>query len=104
MAQSRWRTSDILYAVHITLCHLLSHTNCGPSSLHPDTQEAGSNYPVPIPSDLCERREILLTRCRRVPQALCLLRPLVRRWGHVCCRRSLGELVDRWNAIRAVEC
>jgi hypothetical protein len=103
MAQSRRRTSDILYTIYIALRHLLSYTNRGPSSIHFDAKEASSNHPLPVPSDLCERRTIVLTRSRCISQTLRLLCPLVCSRCNVCRCGSLGEFVDRWDTIRACE-
>jgi hypothetical protein len=104
MAKSGRRTSYILHTIYIALRHLLSYTNRGPSSIHFDAKEASSNHTLPIPSDLCERRAIVLTRSRCISQAVRLLRTLVRSRGHVCRCGSLGKSVDRWHTIRACEC
>jgi hypothetical protein len=104
MAKSGRRTSGILHTIYIALRHLLSYTNRGPSSIHFDAKEASSNHPLPVPSDLCKRRTIVLTRSRCISQALGLLRTLVRSRSHVCRRGSLGESVDRWDTIWACEC
>ena len=104
MAKSGRRTSDILHTIYISLRHLLSYTNRGPSSIHLDAKEASSNHPLPVSSDLCERRTIVLTCSGCISQALGLLCTVVCSWGHVGRCGSLGEFVDCWNTIWACEC